>query len=106
MILPWFLADYQTDPRNTRIDARMIRDYISRQAALGELVRGGVAVVGQARATELGDADLGITGHAVHTISRAQLRSQPGSVGVLVNPATVGGEPGSGDEEVGLTREQ
>src|SRR5262249_26472674 len=55
---------------------------------------------------DLGDEDLGVTGHAVHTISRAQLRSQPGSIGVLVNPATVGGEPGSGDEEVGLTREQ
>lgn len=102
-----FLADYQTDPRNTRLDGRMIRDYIRRQAAVGELGRWWVCVVGQAKATRLGDADLGVKRlQAIHTISRAQLRAEPGSIGVLVNPASMTGEPGSGDEEVGLSREQ
>jgi hypothetical protein len=102
-----FLADYQTDPRNTRLDSRMLRDYITRQAALDELVRWGVCVVGQSRATDLGDEDLGVAGHpGIHTISRAQLGNEPGSIGVLVNPATMAGTPGSGDEEIGLTRAQ
>lgn len=101
------LCEYQTDPRNTRLDARMIRDYISRQAAKGELVRWWVCVVGQSRPTSLGDEDLGAIGHnAIHTIGRAQLRAEPGSIGALVNPATITGELGAGDEEVGLTREQ
>jgi hypothetical protein len=53
---------------------------------------------------EWGTAD-GFT-PTIHTISRAQLRDYPGSIGTLVNPATRAGEPGTGDEEVGLTREQ
>jgi hypothetical protein len=102
-----FLAEYQTDPRNTRIDARLLRDYVARQVREGELVRWSVCVVGQSRASALGDEDLYVSGHAaIHTIGRAQLRDYPGSIGTLVNPATRAGEPGSGDEEVGLSREQ
>ena len=101
-----FLAAYQTDPHNTRIDADA-RDYISRQADLGELTQWWVCVVGQSKQTKLGDEDLGVSGHqSIHTISRAQLRAEPGSIGVLVNPASMTGAPGSGDEEVGLSREQ
>lgn len=102
-----YLADYQTDPRNTFIDARMLREYIARQNAHEELLRWWVAVVSQISGGRLGDEDLGIEGHsAIHTISRAQLAHQPGSIGALVNPATAAGKPGSGDEEVGLTGNQ
>jgi len=102
-----FLADYQTDARNTRIDARLLRDYVSRQTGEEELTHWWVCVVGQSRATRFGNEDLGIPGHPeVPTISRNQLRSHPGSIGTLVNPATSAGAPGSGDEEVGLTRVQ
>jgi hypothetical protein len=102
-----FLADYQSDPRNTFIDAPMLREYIARQNNQDELVRWYVCVVSQTRGGPLGDEDLGVEGHrAIHTIGRAQLARRVGSIGVLVNPASAAGEPGTGDEEVGLTRPQ
>jgi hypothetical protein len=42
----------------------------------------------------------------INTIGRTRLKVTPHSIGVLINPATVDGIVGGGDEEIGLTQEQ
>jgi hypothetical protein len=101
-----FLAQYMTDPRASRIDVAPIRQYISAQVGQRELTSWWVAVISQreaARDTE----DLSIAGHpVVNTISRTRKKTAPFSIGSLVNPATMKGRPGDGDEEIGLSEEQ
>jgi len=49
---------------------------------------------------------LSACGTAINRISRTRLQNKPYDIGTLVNPATLGGTPGSGDEEIGLTDTQ
>lgn len=104
-----FLEEYQSAQDPSSFDARTLASYIRAQAREhGELVQWRVAV--RARGTgsvDLGTEDLGIHGlPEVSTIARSQLRNDPGSVGVITNPPSLGGARRQGDEEVGLTDEQ
>jgi len=101
-----FLSEYETDARSS-LDADLVAEYVRKQARIGELVRWHVAVMGQRRPDgRLGHEDLGIVGAGpVATISRSQLKHDPGSIGVLTSPARVDSAPGSGDEEIGLSYE-
>jgi hypothetical protein len=97
-----FLGDYAFEPGRS-IDGPLLREYVARQVRNGELVRWWVAVVSQQRSRAPDDEDLGIAGHPrIPTITRTRLAAQAGSIGSLVNPATLANAPGSGDEEVGL----
>jgi hypothetical protein len=101
-----FLAQYMTDPRATRIDVGPIRQYLSAQVEQRELTRWWVAVISQ-RQADVGTEDLGIVGKkAVNTISRTRKKNAPFSIGSLVNPATLKGKAGEGDEEIGLSEAQ
>ncbi|MET8310918.1 Z1 domain-containing protein [Micromonospora sp. NPDC005173] len=96
---------YQTHEDSAR-SALQLREYIAAQAKHHELVRWRVAVRGRrALDPELGDEDLNIAAWGrVPCISRAREATSDASIGSLVNPATRG-EPGGGDEEIGLTDE-
>lgn len=101
-----FLARYAIDPRSSFMDPASLRQYITEQVRQNELVNWRVGIISQATTT-LDREDLGIAGHAaVNTISRTRERIRPHSIGALINPATANGQPGSGDEEIGLTGEQ
>lgn len=110
--VPWqtietFLSRYRFDPRGSH-EMGAIRQYLQTQARQEELVEWTVSVPGLARRDEqLGiEPLLSVRGHAINRISRTRLRNKPYDIGTLVNPATLGGTPGSGDEEVGLTGDQ
>lgn len=100
-----FLANYATDARASFIESTFLASYIERQAVQGELQNWWVSVRG--RPTEdggLGVEDLEITGYGpVNTISRTRTKAGSLSIGALIDPATLSGNPGEGDEEVGLT---
>jgi len=101
-----FLSQYSVDPRSSFIDVASIRQYIAEQVKQEELVFWTVGVVGQGTRS-LDSENLDIVGHrAVNTIGRTRLSDRPHSIGVLTNPATGDGAPGSGDEEIGLTDKQ
>jgi hypothetical protein len=101
-----FLSQYSVDPRSSFMDVTSIRQYISEQIKQDELVTWTVAVVGVATKS-LDTENLNITGYrAVNTIGRTRLSDRPHSIGVLTNPASANGAPGSGDEEIGLTDKQ
>jgi hypothetical protein len=100
-----FLAAYSIDPRSSFMDAGAVRQYINQQMQQDELIRWKVGVISQASARDV--ENLGIQGaRGVNTITRTRERSNPRSIGVLINPATAGGRPGVGDEEIGLTEGQ
>ncbi len=90
-----FLVDYVVDHQERSLSLPLLRAYIERCAADGELVRWTVAVRGIARPNrELGVADWGLPGGPVSLISRSRLGFQD-SIGALVGPADEGvGLPG------------
>lgn len=99
-----FLGRYRTDPSAISFDGGPIRQYIRRQVDQEELVRWRVSVVAlQAPNQQLGTEDLGIADFPeVSLIARTRMKAFE-SIGSLINPATTTGEPGTGDEELGLT---
>jgi hypothetical protein len=100
-----FLAAYSIDPRSSFMDAGALRQYINQQVQQDELIRWKVGVISQESARDV--ENLGIQGApGVNTITRTRERSNPRSIGVLINPATAGGRAGAGDEEIGLTGAQ
>jgi hypothetical protein len=100
-----FLAEYSIDPRSSFLDAGAIRQYLHQQNQQDELIRWKVAVVSQTSSKDF--EDLGVQGSPkINTISRTRERSNPRSIGVLINPATATGKLGAGDEEIGLTQVQ
>ncbi|MBI2313637.1 MAG: Z1 domain-containing protein [Betaproteobacteria bacterium] len=110
--VPWqtvdaFLSRYRFDPRGSH-EMGAIRQYLQAQARQDELIEWYVAVPGlSSRDDQLGtEPALSIRGMAINRISRTRLRNKPYDIGTLVNPATQGGTPGSGDEEIGLTDAQ
>jgi hypothetical protein len=100
-----FLADYAIDPRSTFMDGRAIRQYISKQNEQDELIRWKVAVISQGSATDKENLNIARIPE-INTISRTRERINPRSIKALVNPATAGGRPGAGDEEIGLNEAQ
>lgn len=65
-----------------------------------------VAIISQGNRA-LDSQDLSVQGFTeINTIGRTRLKVTPHSIGVLINPATVDGQVGAGDEEVGLSEEQ
>jgi len=81
-----FLADYYSDPGSGMMDVTLIRRYINDQVQHDELLRWTVCVCTQSQAV-LGAENLGIVGYGpINTISRTRLRSNPRSIGSLVNP--------------------
>jgi Z1 domain-containing protein len=110
--VPWqtidaFLSRYRFDPRGSN-EMGAIRQYLQAQARQDELIEWYVSMRGLSnRVQQLGsDPTLTIGGAAINRIGRTRLRSVPYSIGSLINPATQDSEPGSGDEEVGLTDTQ
>lgn len=105
-----FLNNYQTDPTASFIDGGFIRKYLQAQVGLGELVEWRISLRGLASpSAELnGDTvDLHIKGYNnINTIGRTRKKADLNSIGSLINPATAQGQPGTGDEEVGLSVEQ
>ena len=108
--VPWqtvdaFLAQYRLDPRATH-EMGAIRQYLREQAHNGELTEWLVSVRGRSTVeASLGtEPILTVNGTAVNRIGRTRLKNAPHSIGSLVNPATLQGTPGSGDEEIGLSR--
>ncbi len=109
---PWrkvdaFFALYKFDPRGPN-EMGAIRQYLQAQVRQGELVEWCVSIRGRGtRDGQLGDEPaLPVDGIAVNRISRTCLKNVPYSIGSLVNPATIHGEMESGDEEIGLTKQQ
>jgi len=110
--VPWqtvdaFLARYRFDPRGSH-DMNAIRQYLQLQIGQDELIEWVIAMPGLAALdNRLGSEPLlSVRGMPVNRISRTRLRNKPYDIGTLVNPATLGGAPGSGDEEVALTADQ
>jgi hypothetical protein len=110
--MPWqtvdaFLARYRFDPRGSH-EMGAIRQYLQAQVQQDELVEWCVSIRGRGTVdAQLGtDGALHVGGSPINRIGRTRLRNTPYSIGSLVNPATLSGTPGSGDEEVGLTDEQ
>lgn len=101
-----FLAEYWTVPSAGMMDVTLIREYIHSQVRHNELINWTIWVCTQS--SSVADTeDLGIAGHTrINTISRTRLAKRPHSIGSLVNPATLGRTPGSGDEEIGLMAQQ
>lgn len=104
-----FLSEYRSAQDPSSFDSKTLAQYIRTQARdHGELVRWRVAV--RARTTgsaTLKTENLGIRGvPEVNTIARSQLRKDPGSVGVITNPASGKGTRWQGDEEIGLSADQ
>jgi len=91
-----FLGQYRVDEQSRSVSLPLIRAYIDRQVATGELVRWTIAVRGlKTRDRTLGDADWGVPGGAIHQISRTRIKDSD-SLGVITSP---------GDEEIGLSEE-
>jgi hypothetical protein len=91
-----FLNQYQVDDQSRSVSLSLIRAYIDRQVATGELVRWAVAVRGlRTRDRTLGDADWGVHGGKIHQISRTRIKDSD-SLGVITSP---------GDEELGLSED-
>ncbi len=98
-----YLGDYQTHAGASKVDSRLLQEYLHTQAAkYRELTRWTVSVRGrQRRDDDLGDEDLGISGGArVNCINRARESDSETSIGTLVNPVSRANR--GGDEEVGL----
>ncbi len=109
--IPWqivdsFLERYCFDHRGIN-DMGAVRQYIQAQARQDELVEWRISIRGlRRRDNALGvERLLSVNGVDINRIARTRLRSTPHSIGSLVNPSIIG-EPGSGDEELGLSIEQ
>lgn len=102
-----FLSRYRFDPRGSH-EMGAIRQYLQTQARQEELIEWLVAMPGLAVSdARLGtEQQLSVRRVPANRISRTRLRSKPYDIGTLVNPATLGNPPRSGDEEIGLTDEQ
>jgi hypothetical protein len=107
--VPWqtidaFLSSYRFDPRGSN-EMNAVRQYLQAQIRQEELIEWFVSLRGRAtKDKRLGaEPGLAVQGTAPNRISRTRLRNPPFSIGSLVNPATVSGQPGSGDEEIGLS---
>lgn len=85
-----------------------IREYLQTQVRQDELVEWCVSIRGRSICERLLGTEpaLGVAGRPANRISRTRLRVTPYSIGSLVNPTTLVGELGTGDEAIGLTREQ
>lgn len=112
MGVPWqtvdgFLSRYLFDPQGSN-EMGAIRQYIQEQVQQDELVEWCVSVRGRSSLDQqLGvEPVLATAGSPINRISRTRLRSAPHSIGSLVNPATLGGAPRAGDEEIDLTDDQ
>jgi hypothetical protein len=91
-----FLSQFHVDAEARNVSLSLIRAYIERQSALGELARWTVAVRGrETRETQLGDANWGLGGRPIYQISRTRIKDTD-SVGVITSP---------GDEGMGLSAE-
>lgn len=106
-IVDTFLSRYNFDPRGSH-EMGAIRQYLQAQARQDELIEWIIAMPGRSSPDSLlgTEQQLAVRGVPVNRISRTRLRNKPYDIGTLVNPATAGGEPGTGDEEIGLTPEQ
>lgn len=110
--IPWqtvdaFLSRYRFDPRGSH-EMGAIRQYLQAQAGQDELVEWFVGMPGlTTQNNQLGaEPALSVRGRPFNRISRTRLRGKPYDIGTLVNPATRGAPPGSGDEEIGLSDDQ
>jgi hypothetical protein len=109
--VPWqvidsFLSRYRFDPRGTH-EMGAIRQYLLAQTRQEELVEWCVAIPTRSRSTALGvEPSLTVGGNQLNRIGRTRLRDVPHSIGSLINPATVAGKAGSGDEEIGLSEKE
>jgi hypothetical protein len=91
-----FLGRYRVDPEARSVSLPLIRAYIERLVAVGELTRWTVAVCGlQLRNNRLGTADWNLPTGPVNQVSRSRL-GKTDSVGVIVDPE---------DERIGLQTE-
>lgn len=91
-----FLERYRVDDQSRSISLPLIRAYIDRQIAVGELVRWTIAARGlQSRDRMLGEAAWGIAGGHIWQISRTRIKDTD-SLGVITSP---------GDEAIGLSEE-
>lgn len=112
MGVPWqivdgFLSRYLLDPQGSN-EMGAVRQYIQEQVRQDELVEWCVSVRGRNSLDQQLGAEpaLASAGSPINRISRTRLRSAPNSIGSLINPATLGGAPRAGDEEIDLTDEQ
>lgn len=110
--VPWqtvdaFFSQYKFDPRGSN-EMGAIRQYLQVQTQQDELVEWVISMpVLSTTDSRLGTEPLlSISGTPVNRISRTRLSKKAYDIGSLVNPASVDKEPGSGDEEIGLTDEQ
>lgn len=110
--VPWqiidaFLERYKFDPRGPH-EMGAIRQYLQAQVRQDELVEWYVSIRGRSKRNEkLGfEPAMAVRGESMPRISRTRLKNPTYSIGSLVSPATLGGEPGTGDEELGLTQDQ
>lgn len=88
-----FLESYQVDSQVRSISLPLIRAYIRRAVAEGELTNWTVAVRGlMRRDPKLGDADWGLPSGPINLISRSRLKNSD-SLGVITDPE---------DEAIGL----
>jgi len=93
-----FLRNYRVDPEAHSLSLPLVRAYIERQNELGELRTWTVLIKGRESVDRrLGDLDLGVSGQAIHQVSRTRLASDLNSLGVITSP---------GDEEEGLSVEE
>lgn len=102
-----FLSRYRFDPRGSH-EMGAIRQYLQAQARQDELVEWTIAMPGLAAPDAVLGTEplLAVRGTPANRISRTRLRNKPYDIGTLVNPATAGAAPGTGDEEIGLNAEQ
>ena len=110
--VPWqivdtFLSRYRFDPRGSH-EMGAIRQYLQAQVGQDELVEWIIAMPCLSTPdSQLGTEPLlAVRGVPANRISRTRLRNKPYDIGTLINPATAGAAPGTGDEEIGLTPEQ
>lgn len=101
-----FLAAYRPDLRSSFVNFESLRKYISAQLQQGELTQWRVAIISQSNYT-LDSESLSVQGFdPINTIGRTRKKDTPHSIGALINPATMDGAVGAGDEEIGLSEEQ
>jgi len=105
-----FLSEYQCDGQAKSLSLPLLRAYIERAAADGDLVRWVVAVRGLSRPNKrLGVADWGLPTGPVSLISRSRLGFQD-SIGALVGPSDEGvglkGNPSGRDARAARSSEE
>jgi len=99
-----FLAAYQVDEQVRSISLPLLRKFIERQVADGQLTRWVIAIKGRSTADrDLGQAAWGVRGGSINMISRSRLRSDPDSLGVLTSPDDE--TTGFNDEQIASARQ-